>query len=92
MTVVSRDDKRLVFVPIEVATNPPSGLVEHFSNNWWIYDIERGVVYWKFSGRHLAPQCNSNLAVTMHLRETMYPWAEVKQIEHVFRRINPHDY
>lgn len=89
METVSADDPRLTFVPLEVATVPPKGLIEHLKDQWWTVHPEKGLVF--YDKKVMAPQCNSNESITRRFKE-MYPWAEVRFIPSVFRRINPHDY
>ena len=86
---VAADDARLVFVPLEKATTPPPGMIEHIANAWWVVHPEKGVVFW--GKKFMSPQCNTNRSITVHLA-AMYPWAEVHLISSVFRRINPQDY
>ena len=81
------DDKALRFVALEKATVPPVGLIEHFKDCYWVVHPTKGVVFWKHS-----PQCNSNKEIADRIAKSMYPWAEIKLIPSVFRRINPHDY
>lgn len=94
MTIIEETDPRLHFVPIEDAIFPPPGLIEHLKDRWWIIHPSRGLVFWKPHPREdfHAPQCNSNKAVTEHLGEKMYPWAEVRFLPSVFRKIRPQDY
>lgn len=82
-------DARLIFVPLDKATVPPSGLIEHIKDHWWVVHPDKGLAFW--DKKLMSPQCNSNEAVTRHLAR-VYPWAEIKFIPSVFRRINPHDY
>ncbi len=90
---VERDDKRLRFMPIDIAIIPPPGLIEHLDNHYWAYDKERGLIFWKPDRRSgWFPQCNGQQIVTEHLVKKLYPWAEVKHMKSVFRKINPHDY
>ncbi len=84
---MNSDDKALRFVPIEKATIPPSGLIEHFKECFWCVHPEKGIVFWKRS-----PQCNTNKLSATRIRDHMYPWAEVHFLSSVFRKINPHDY
>jgi len=90
---VEKTDSRLVFVPLEKAIIPPPGLIEHFWQRHWIFDPERGILYWRpETSRGLFPQCNGNPTITESMRTRIYPWAEVLCVESVFRTINPHDY
>lgn len=82
-------EDRFVFVPIDEAIVPPGGLIEHLKDRWWVVHPEKGVAY--FDKRHKSPQCNSNETITRRLAQA-YPWAEVRFLPSVFRRINPHDY
>lgn len=88
MDHIEADNPRLVFVPFEKATVPPPGLIEHIANAYWVTHPTKGVVFWD---KMMAPQCNTNESITKRLSE-MYPWAEVKLIPSVFRRVNPQDY
>lgn len=89
--MIEENDKRLKFVPLDEATTPPGGLIQHLKNRWWVVHPSKGVTYW-VSGGLCSPQCNSNQTVTEHFRESMYPWCEVRFISSVFRRIDPRDY
>ena len=80
-------DKHLRFVPLNKATIPPSGLIEHFKDCYWVVHPKKGVVFWKHS-----PQCNANKVIADRIAEHMYPWAEVKLMASVLRRSNGHDY
>jgi len=84
---IEADDPRLTFVPLEDATVPPPGIIEHLKDRWWAKHPERGLVYFD----RQFPQCNANEGTARRLAE-MYPWAEVVFIPSVFRRINPRDY
>ena len=86
---VAENDARLIFVPLEKATVPPPGLIEHIANSWWVVHPEKGVVFW--DKKYMSPQCNTNELLTKRFA-AMYPWAEVRFIPSVFRRINPQDY
>lgn len=88
MKVISEDDPRLEFVPLEKATIPPPGLIEHIHNRWWVVHPQKGLVFWK----GWSPQCNSNKEITERIWKGMYPWAEIQFIPSVYRRINPNDY
>lgn len=35
--------ERFKFVPVEKATIPPSGLIEHVKDHWWIVHPEKGL-------------------------------------------------
>lgn len=89
MSALSENDPRLVFVPLEKAVIPPSGLIEHFKDRFWAVHPVKGLVFW--DKRHMAPQCNGNESIARTMRR-MYPWAEIKFISSVFRKINPSDY
>ncbi len=90
---VDRDDKRLRFMPIDTAIVPPPGLLEHLNNRYWVCDKERGLVFWKpHKSSGLYPQCNQSRDITEKMAKRLYPWAEVKHMKSVFRKINPHDY
>ncbi len=79
------------FVPIETATVPPGGLIEHFRDRWWLVHPERGVAYYVGArGKDASPQCNGDEAVARRLFTP--DWAEIRFIPSVFRRIDPHDY
>lgn len=84
---------RIVKVPIAEATTPPSGLIEHLKDKWWV-TIGDCVVYWK-SGQCYSPLCNSSEDVTRRLLMRMdFGLSEVtvQFLPSVFRTINPHDY
>lgn len=85
--MIDPDDKRLRYVPLDKATVPPPGLIEHIKDSWWSVHPERGLIFFKDS-----PQCNQNEAVSRHISSGHYPWAEVQFIPSVFRTINPQDY
>lgn len=83
---MDENDKNLVFMQVEKAIVPPSGLIEHIKNHWWLVHSVKGLVFWQHS-----PQANSNKELTFRWQKN-YPWAEVRFFTSVFRRINPHDY
>lgn len=80
-------EDRFVFVPVEVAGNPPEGLIEHFKDWWWVVHPKKGLAF--FEGR--LAQCNTNESIVRRLASE-HPWAEVRFIPSVFRRIDPNDY
>jgi hypothetical protein len=89
MKVITEDDPRLRFVPIETATTPPANLIDHIKDAWWVVHPQKGLVFWD---KHRAPQCNRSEDITRRIAGAMYPWAEIRFIPSVFLRINPHDY
>lgn len=88
--MISENDPRLKFVPIEQASIPPNGLIEHLKDRWWVAHHTKGLVFWTIKGMD-CPQCNSNESITRRLSNG-YPWARVVFVPSVFRRINPSDY
>ncbi len=86
MKTIPETDKNLRFIPLEKAMNPPPGLIEHIQDHYWCVHKTKGVVFWKG-----CVQGNLNKSVADRLC-TMYPWAEVKLLSSVFRRIDPSDY
>ena len=89
---VNEDDPRLKFVPIEVATVPPSGLINHLEDRWWIVHPSKGIVYWiGHDRRSMAAQCNSSKKIAKSIVK-IYPWAEVCFLPSVFHKISPRDY
>jgi hypothetical protein len=92
---LSEDDPRLLFMPIEIATRPPSGIIEHIKDSWWVAHPEKGIV-WHYTGKYKSfetssPQCNANKNIAIRFCEP-YPWATILFLPSVFRRINPQDY
>lgn len=83
---MTEDDKRLSFVPIEKAVVPPSGLIEHIKDHYWLVHPVKGIVFWKES-----PQANRNEELTRRWQKNNL-WAEVMFLPSVFRSINPSDY
>jgi hypothetical protein len=91
MTHIPEDDKHLRFVPLATLTTPPSGLIEHLPDRWWLIHPVHGAVFWH--ERHVsAAQCNRDERIAVSIRDRMYPWAQVGFIKSAFRRIDPHDY
>lgn len=82
-------EDRLVFIPLEEATTPPGGLIEHLKDRWWIVHPEKGVAF--HDKKAMSPLCNGNEGITRLLAES-YPWAVVQFIPSVFRRIRALDY
>lgn len=80
-------ESRFTFVSIEKATVPPSGLIEHVKNHWWVVHPEKGLAL--FDGKF--KQCNTIEAIARRLAAT-HPWAEVHFIPSAFFPIDPHDY
>lgn len=90
MAFLEPDDPRLVYVPLESAIVPPSGLIEHLKDRWWSAHPERGLLF--FDKKSMSPQCNGDETVARALAARLYPWAETIFVPSVFRRINPSDY
>jgi len=86
---IPEDHPRLVFLPFDKAVDPPSGLIEHLKDHWWVVHPIKGLVFW--DKRNQSPICNSNKTLTERFTK-FYPWAEVRFFPSVFRRINPNDY
>lgn len=84
------NEDRFKFVPIDEAVVPPSGIIQHFKDHWWIVHPEKGLAFFDSRG-WLSPQCNGDERVTRRLAQH-YPWAEVQFIPSAFRRVNPSDY
>jgi hypothetical protein len=81
----------LHFVPFEEAAVPPSGIINHFQNRYWVCHETHGVLFYKVDGFH-SPQCNASEAIAISIRDQLYPWAEVRKIPSVFVKVNPRDY
>lgn len=95
MVGLAEDDPRLVFVPIEEAVIPPPGLIDHIKDRWWAHHPTKGLVFYKSGppkSSFLSPQCNASEEIAKRLLKHMYPWAELKFVPNVFRKINPRDY
>ena len=88
--IVKEDDKRMMYVPLEKASDPPPGLIEHFKDRYWLVHPEKGLCFFKV-GKVESALCNANEAITEGLRK-MSPFAEVRLVPHAYRRINPNDY
>ena len=84
---LSETDKNLKFVSLEKAMTPPSGLIEHIQDHYWCVHKTKGVIYWKG-----CVQGNLNKVIADSLCKRLYPWAEVRLLSSVFRKINPSDY
>jgi hypothetical protein len=81
-----------IFVPFDVATTAPGGLIEHFKDRWWCVCPNRGIMFYEpRRGQGQFPQCNVNKTVSEMMAKN-YPWCEVRFIPSVYRRINPQDY
>jgi hypothetical protein len=93
--LLSEDDPRLLFMPIETATRPPSGITQHIKDCWWIAHPTKGIVWYcrkkRKSFEISSPQCNANKDIAIHCNKR-YPWATILFLPSVFRRINPQDY
>lgn len=87
MSSMAEDDKRLSFLPLEKATNPPAGFLNHVKDHWWAVHPTKGLVFFKKT----SPQCNSNESLSKRIN-AMYPWAEVRLIPSVFFPVDPNDY
>jgi hypothetical protein len=92
----AEDDARLIFQPIDQAVVPPGGIIEHLKDRWWIVHPTKGLVWYIANRRdrsleRASPQCNSNELISRRFSDA-YPWAEIRFMPSVFRRINPHDY
>jgi hypothetical protein len=89
---IEENDPKLVFVPLEEATTPPAGLIEHLKDRWWAIHPEKGLIFYKAYNGNPSAQCNPSETTSRALNEKLYPWAEIKFVPSVFRRVNPHDY
>lgn len=86
------DQTHFKFVPLEQATTPPNGLINHIKDHWWCVHPEKGVMYYVGpKGKLNSPQCNSNADIARRLAAS-YPDVEVRFIPSVFHRIDPSDY
>jgi len=94
MTVISEDDERLKFVPLDVLETPPVGLIEHIKDSYWVTHPDKGAVFWRSTmrGDNYSCQCNRVESMVKSLRDRMYPWAGVVFVPSAFRRIDPQDY
>jgi len=93
----AEDDPRLVFVPLDEAAKPVSGLCEVWVDRWWSVHPEKGLVFYRSgAGRrnsYLSAQCNPSERIARKFTEDLYgDWAECRQIPAVFRRANIRDY
>lgn len=87
-------DLRLVFMSLDDVLKA-RGLTEALHNQWWSFDPQRGIIFWKRGVRRnvfLYPQCNPDERISRMLTEKMYPWAEVLRVPLVLVRRNPSDY
>ena len=93
MTIISEDDPRLSYRPMEKATTPIGGFCYVVKDHFWCVHPERGVLIWKVRGQTRgSPQANSNEAVCDRFIATMYPWAVKQKIPFVFLPDDPSDY
>ena len=97
MAIIYRTDPRLVFVPIEEAIEPPTGARERevIRDSWWVVDPDGQLIYYQSklaTGYRFVPQCNAIEGVTRFVVERIYPWAKVRFIERVFRKVHPQDH
>lgn len=92
---VPEDHPNIIYVPLAEACAPPKGFIEHFKDKWWIVHPERGVVMWRVGNKArnmTAPQFNSSEEIARLVQQKMYPWAEVRQIPSVFKKVDPKDW
>jgi hypothetical protein len=95
MAISDRDDPRLTYLPLARLIIPPSGIVCHYQDHWWITDTERGAVFYSVYGNHAkesSPQCNSDKSLIKLFAEQMYPWAEIVFLPSAFIKVKPSDY
>lgn len=79
---------RLAYLPLDVATSAPTGLIHHFKGCWWSAMPERGLIFY-VTGRQrtqVSPQCNPDVRISRRLTEQMYPGAECVLVASVFVR------
>jgi hypothetical protein len=92
---MSEYDPRLLFMPIATAIQPPSGIIEHIKDCWWLCHPEKGLVWYcnekRKSFEISSPQCNSNKSAIIYFGKP-YTWATILLLPSVFRRVNPRDY
>jgi len=91
---VTIQPNKLWCLPLDVATTPKNG--EVIVDSWWVVHPEQGIVLYTHSGTtddskgrrpmFCSPQCNQDQRITDHFVETMYPFAEARQIPAVFLR------
>lgn len=89
----NRKNPKLNFVPLDIATVPPGGMIQHYKDKWWAIDPEYGLIFWepgKISPG--SPQCNANEDTARTLTEKVYPWAYVAFLPSVFVRLDLRDY
>ena len=79
---VTENNKDLSFIPLEEALTPPEGIVYHRVNRWWVVHPTKGLVIW----RRFSAQCNSDKRCIEHIRDRLYPWAEIHFMPSVFTR------
>lgn len=83
MAILNNDIlKHITKVPIEKATKPFDGAIV-IANRYWIVIDDCILFYRKHS-----PQCNSQLAVVESIKKRLYPDAEIRFLECVYREHN----
>lgn len=91
-------DPRLVFMKEEDVLSA-SGFCQILKDRWFVVHKEtKELVFFqlesrrrgKFSGA--SPQCNSNEAIAISLRDRLFPWADIKFFERVVYTVDPKDY
>jgi hypothetical protein len=84
--MIDKSHPKLFFLDIEKASKPISDICNVWVDHWWIVDPERGLAFYN-QGPEGAPQCNRDKRVTEMVHKTHYPWAEMRQIPIVYKRI-----
>lgn len=100
METTRAEDDDFVFIPIEQATEPPDGIIEHIKDSWWVVHQDKGVAFYcprnKRTGKRskfMASQCNSDEAIARHLAmRGPLKNVEVKFLPSVFKRVYIEDY
>ena len=68
-----RKQETLRYLPLEQATSYPQSDCEILSNRWWAHTPGKGLMFHSRNRYMMAPQCNSNRAVTDMIVGKMYP-------------------
>lgn len=93
----SPDDWRLVYMP-EADIEKASGICSVMRNHWFMVHPERGLLFYQSNRRRkgqlrgASAQCNADRTVAEHLRQKLWPWAELRFYERVIVPISLGDY
>lgn len=56
---------KYIFMAMDKATTPPSGIIQHLKNRYWIVHPQKGLAFYR---SYNSPQCNENAKICARLK------------------------